>query len=399
MPATDPSNIAWDYECDILVCGCGAGGGGAVAEACIEGADVVVMEKCDWLGGSLRRSGGGISAPDTCVQRALGVQDNPEEWVEYVKRCAGELPLDMDLVELFAERGGKDFDWYVQDISGQTEQDWHFVASAPEDGMTNSMESGLNISETDDHYAEVGMTPIPRCYWFDPYEPDVEENGEARWYCPAGLVGHPDRDNNGGGTGLWKPMEDFILSCDPRILYKTALREIVASPEGEVIGAVGTSTENGTEVYVKARKGVIIATGQWARNEAMLQNYCLKGVTPAIRPLNDTAEYGTDLYVNYGDDFYAHPDHSDGAGIVAAMAIGAGTINMGAGPDMGGLKVDTNAQVLDIFGNPIPRLFASSLAVGGRWGGLYPHCGLANMMNISLGRVAAESAVALEPWE
>lgn len=63
----------------------------------------------------------------------------------------------------------------------------------------------------------------------------------------------------------------------------------------------------------------------------------------------------------------------------------------------GGLRVDENCQVINVFGEPIPRLFASSYAVGGKKTAKYPNCGLHNMWNISLGRVAAASVCALDP--
>lgn len=60
----------------------------------------------------------------------------------------------------------------------------------------------------------------------------------------------------------------------------------------------------------------------------------------------------------------------------------------------GGLKVNTACQVIDVNGNPIPRLFAAGMAAGGFIGPYYPGSGTAILVTVVTGRVAGESAVA-----
>jgi fumarate reductase flavoprotein subunit len=66
---------------------------------------------------------------------------------------------------------------------------------------------------------------------------------------------------------------------------------------------------------------------------------------------------------------------------------------------LGGLKIDTNAQVIDTAGKPIPHLFAGGMNSGGWYGLYYPGSGTSLSGGLHFGRVAGASAAAAEPWE
>lgn len=63
--------------------------------------------------------------------------------------------------------------------------------------------------------------------------------------------------------------------------------------------------------------------------------------------------------------------------------------NLGA---IGGLKIDVNARVIDLQGNPIPHLFAGGMAAGGWIGPYYPGSGTAIAGTVHWGRTAGASA-------
>jgi len=65
----------------------------------------------------------------------------------------------------------------------------------------------------------------------------------------------------------------------------------------------------------------------------------------------------------------------------------------------GGLKINTNSQVIDVFDQPIPRLYAGGMAAGGIIGPYYPGSGTAVGMTIHFGRIAGRNAAGLESWE
>lgn len=66
---------------------------------------------------------------------------------------------------------------------------------------------------------------------------------------------------------------------------------------------------------------------------------------------------------------------------------------------LGGLKIDTNAQVFDTAGNLIPHLYAGGMNSGGWYGLYYPGSGTSLTGGLYFGRVAGASAAAAESWE
>lgn len=64
--------------------------------------------------------------------------------------------------------------------------------------------------------------------------------------------------------------------------------------------------------------------------------------------------------------------------------------NLGA---LGGLKINTQAQVLDTNGNPIPHLYAAGQVAGGFMGSYYPGTGTGILSTLAFGRSAAENAL------
>lgn len=63
---------------------------------------------------------------------------------------------------------------------------------------------------------------------------------------------------------------------------------------------------------------------------------------------------------------------------------------------LGGLKTDSETRVLDVHGEPIPRLYAAGTIMSGMWTGpFYPGCGWAILGTVHWGRKAGKNAAAL----
>jgi len=98
-----------------------------------------------------------------------------------------------------------------------------------------------------------------------------------------------------------------------------------------------------------------------------------------------------------------HPAHDTGDGIIAGQTAGAALKSMWIGfcnflQSAGGLRVDGNYQVLDVFGKPIPRLYAGGRNVGGDYSLIYPTCGMQCCSAISAGRIAGRNLAKEEDW-
>lgn len=66
---------------------------------------------------------------------------------------------------------------------------------------------------------------------------------------------------------------------------------------------------------------------------------------------------------------------------------------------VGGIKINTKTQVVDVFGNVIPRLYAVGETTGGHVGRRYPSSGYMLMHCFATGRTAGKVAAVERSWE
>lgn len=104
-------------QADIVVIGAGGAGMTAAIQAMQDGAtDVVILEKMPITGGNTTRSTGGLNAAETTYQEAEGIEDSVELFVEDTMTGGKELN-DIDLVTTMAENSAAAVDW-VNGIGG-----------------------------------------------------------------------------------------------------------------------------------------------------------------------------------------------------------------------------------------------------------------------------------------
>jgi len=368
----------WDEEADVVVCGYGTGGMPAAIEAYDAGAEVLIIEKLDWTGGAARRCGGQIFGGPTIVQKALGIADSADAIYDYLVAC-GQGWADQALLRVLADNCGPNVDWIIQDLGGEEWLPAQFGEGA---------EGGLLLSHN--HYKDFGFEEVMRSHAFNPAGPGWKD-------------GYP------GGTGMYKVWDDAVQAREIRTMLETGLVELVATPDREVLGIRASS--KGTTLYIKARKAVVLTTGGWINNAKMLRDY------NPFQPLypGGLVDVTTDQYVPViGRLNVEDPDQSHGEGIVAAQAIGADLTNMSVasnvpynmpnandytgGWNSGGLSINTQAQVIDVFGDPIPRLYAAPFAAGGTYGYYDPAGGVHIATAFCFGRISGQNAAAEQPW-
>lgn len=315
----------------------------------------------------------------------LGVEDNADDFYAYWMAMQQDL-CDADLVRDICDNSAGIIDWLIDDLGGQPLDQWGF-SEGIEGGLTYSPEPGLNIGTQPENYESVGMTPVARCHWFSPNPDDP-------------IIGKPDKVvcPNPGGTGLWKIFSDAFAERDIEPMTKTSLVSLVTQPgSNEVLGIV--ADQEGTEIRIKARKGVIVCTGNFCSNHEMFFNYTNYDFE-TVYDINGNGP-GIDLI-----------DDNDGAGIKAILALGGQLVFPANGVTVnddgtafgysfmtGGMKIDRQARAIDVFGNPIPRLYLSSNTAGGQIIKSYHCCGVNVLRHFYIGKVAGEQASALDSWE
>lgn len=74
----------------------------------------------------------------------------------------------------------------------------------------------------------------------------------------------------GGGFMLMRPLIETAESLGVRAEYDMRVQRLVVDGD-RVVGII--AKQYGKEVAVRARTGVVLATGSFAYNEAMIQSY------------------------------------------------------------------------------------------------------------------------------
>lgn len=80
---------SWDEEADVVVVGAGLAGHCAALELAAAGAEVLLLEKQDQIGGSTVISGGSFAFAGTALQEKLGIEDSSQLLFEDLRRVGG----------------------------------------------------------------------------------------------------------------------------------------------------------------------------------------------------------------------------------------------------------------------------------------------------------------------
>jgi len=267
----------WDEEADLVVAGLGVSGACASIEARLAEAEVVVLERASGGGGiSASAAGHFYLGGGTRVQLAVGVEDSVEEMEKFLLSVTPEP--DLDKIRLYCEQSVSHFDWMV--AQGVPFNDSMY----PEKHVLQPTDECLIWSGNEEVYPyREQAVPAPRGH-------KVAEVGEK------------------GGAKMMGILVERAESLGAKVHYDAALRELVR--EGERI--VGVRYQHFGESHsVRARGGVILATGHFTNNKEMLQEYCpqLADERMALQftPFDDGA--GIQLGMAAG----GVPKHMDGA--------------------------------------------------------------------------------------
>ncbi|HKO33046.1 MAG TPA: FAD-dependent oxidoreductase, partial [Candidatus Limnocylindria bacterium] len=92
--------------------------------------------------------------------------------------------------------------------------------------------------------------------------------------APRGHVPQMSNKKQGeasAGYMLMKPLVETATAAGARALYDVRAQRLIVSDDGRVVGVV--ARRYGGEVTIRARRGVVLATGSFAYNEAMVAQY------------------------------------------------------------------------------------------------------------------------------
>ncbi len=240
-PLRSEAEIArWDDSADVVIAGLGCAGACAALDARAAGADVLVLERETLGGGTSALSGGLIYlGGGTPVQKQCGFEDSPEAMFQYLMAACGPGP-DAAKIGLFCERSVEHFHWLVA-------QGVPFKASFhPESGTEPPTDDGLIFSGSEAAHPFATLArPAPRGH-------------------------HPQKEGAAGGF-LMQKLLAAVTASGARFAGAARAEALVQAADGRVVGVVARTLEG--ERRLRARRGVVLTTGGFIHDEAMLARH------------------------------------------------------------------------------------------------------------------------------
>ena len=272
-PAADVA--AWDMETDIVIIGFGATGACAAIEAKQSGADVKLFERNSGSGGASGLSGGEIylgGNGGTEVQRAAGFEDSTEDFAAYLKMAGGPC-ADAAKCDLYAQEAVNHFDWLkAQGVPYRG----NYMAGKIIEPMDDTTLIWSGSEAASPFYKSA--KPAPRGHV-------IQHMG---W---------------GGGRPLVDILEAKARDLGVDVIVDARAMALIKDAD-KIVGAIFRIDNK--PVFVKARKGVVLATGGFVMNEEMRRKYC-----PDTFKINDPIG-----------------DKDDGTGINLGLSVGGDAIHM-----------------------------------------------------------------------
>ncbi|WP_101947494.1 FAD-binding protein [Mycobacterium sp. 3519A] len=245
----------WDDETDVIVAGSGGGLVGAYTAA-REGLSVMVLEASDQFGGTTAYSGGGgMWFPCNPVLRRAGSDDTLDDAFAYFHAAVGDrTPIELQRAYVY---GGADLIAYLED-------DAHFefdvlpwpdyygkLPHARLDGMRHTVSKPLRAERLGD-LADRIRGPLDR-----------------------ERLGAPAPKYLSGGRALIGRLLSAITSYPHASVHLNSPLVELVSAGGRVDGAV--VSHDGRRRAIRARRGVLLATGGFENNPALRERFGVPG--------------------------------------------------------------------------------------------------------------------------
>ncbi|MCW2645733.1 MAG: Fumarate reductase/succinate dehydrogenase flavoprotein domain protein [Pseudonocardiales bacterium] len=260
----------WDLETDVVVVGAGFAGLVAAAIARGRGAEVMVLEADDEIGGIMRISSGEYWIPNNACMREAGIEDPKLDCLKLMARLSYPTHYDptSPTLGLTPHVYGL-FETYYDTASPATEELDRIGAmgSVFSDGVTP--DADFNPQGHIEYHSELPENKI--------------EYGRALMAKTGGIH----------GPGQGQATVDLLVAHADRVGIEIRVRHSVAdaylNTDGAVCGVRAVTPDGGVDV--RARKGVIFASGGFFHNEEMRTQLLRSTVWGVTAPHTNTGAF------------------------------------------------------------------------------------------------------------
>ena len=295
--------VKWDLEADVVVLGSGgAAMTAAIAAHDFGASDVVILEKTGMVGGTTAMSGGMLWIPGNHHQIEAGIAESDEDVVAYLDALAPSA-LDPDTLWSFMQNGPE----LVRYLADKTPVRLRAFADFPDYQPYSpgaKPDGGRSLDNEAFPFASLGkwasrVNPSKMAY---PLRGSLIE--ATRGTLDEATLAERERgDYRGLGQALAGALFKAVIDRGIPVAFEKRARKLVK--DGERIIGVIAEDANGSDFRVRARRGVVIATGGFEWNEMLVKTF-LRG--PMTGPVS--------------------VPENEGDGLLMAMAAGAQLGNM-----------------------------------------------------------------------
>lgn len=444
-----------DSESDIVIIGAGGAGLTAATEAAGKGAKVLVLEKMGIVGGNSNYSTGGINASYTKEQERLGIKDSKEVFFNDTMK-GGHYLNDPELVRTLVDKSADIVEWLQSPLIGADLSEVGMFGGAtnkrihrPKGGspigvhlvprlVKAALAQGAEIRTNNkviDILSENGRASgVKVAYEGGEYT----VKAKAIIIATGGFAANPEMvqmyqaslkdfatTNHKGATGdAFAMVEKFnaqltqmeLIQTHPTVAKDTGFmiteavrgngailvnksgRRFINEMETRDIVSAAILKNQGKLAFLVFDQGIresLKAIEGYARQRLLTQGATLTELSQKLSIDAVALDYTVEEY----NKFVAQKKDSEFGRNPASMErpiskppFYAIEVEPAVHHTMGGLKINTNAQVLDKSGNPIPGLFAAGEVTGGVHGA--QRLGGNAVADICIfGKIAADSAV------
>lgn len=420
-------------DCDVVVVGAGGAGLTAAVRATQEGAKVLVLEKMPMVGGNSLKASGGMNCANTKFQEAAGITDSGvKEFIEDTMNGGHQLN-DISLVTTLAENSAEAVEWLesigaplpkVAATGGTTHKYLHspedgspvgsyLVAKLSEEAEKQGIEIMLNTTATEilmDNGAACGVKA-------EDSEHEYTVNAKAVILATGGFgsnfelmcsynpsLANAVTTNHPGATGDGIVMAEAVgaatvdmeqIQLHPTVYQATSM---LVSEKMRSLGAILVNQEgkrfcndlstrdavSAAELEQTGGYAYIIFDQNLVDHNKSAQEYINKGMAASGESYEELAQnmglvddavaafvqtmdtWNKAVADGVDEEFGRNNGMDDDLSTAPFYAI---QIAPGIHHTMGGIKINTNAEVINTDGNVIPGLFAAGETTGGVHGG------------------------------
>lgn len=415
-----------DTETDVVIIGAGGAGLSAAVAAREGGASVIVLEKMPIVGGNTNYATGGLNASETSIQAKMGISDSNEQYIEDTM-VGGKNINDLALVTEMVEKSAETVDWLIKlgadltdvgKMAGSTNSRTHrptggaavgaHLSAALEKAAKaagadirlnqevtkiineNGKAVGVVVSTKDGEYTIKAKAVIVATGGFganptlvESYKPELKGFGTTNHAGATGDALTWAKDFNAALTDIEQiqthptvvPVKNLMITEAVRgngaiMINRDGNRFCTEMATRDVMSAAILEQTGGTAYLMfdtsirKSLKAIETYASQGLLTEgATVAELAQKLGIPEAALEKTVTDYNS--YVANGND----PDFGRKASEMPRALVEGPYYVVEVGPaihhTMGGLKINTKAEVIDTNGNVIPALYAAGEVTGG----------------------------------